>query len=265
MGMACCCPPTRSILKPAGWLPAGMLPLSCAAGGATAGGRRRGERRPAGHDPRHCPHRCILPARPSTRLPACLPALRRCWARACQQWRQQQLQFAAAHPAPRPACDSLPPPSLPLTPAPPVPLPVSLPCSGGLRSGWPVHGGARQPHLLSSGWPHAVAPQVGGCTGPYFRLVVWTPQPPLKLSNARPPPLPLPASCTRSLLRTTRRPARRPTHRPHCPPARLSRCCRHLRRLLEELLAIARATQGKADFSLDLSPVGEDFDPLAVV
>ena len=36
-------------------------------------------------------------------------------------------------------------------------------------------------------------------------------------------------------------------------------------RLLEELLAIARATQGKADFSLDLSPVGEDFDPLAVV
>ena len=46
---------------------------------------------------------------------------------------------------------------------------------------------------------------------------------------------------------------------------RLRCCCRHLRRLLEELLAIARATQGKSDFSLDLSPVGEDFDPQAVV
>jgi hypothetical protein len=40
---------------------------------------------------------------------------------------------------------------------------------------------------------------------------------------------------------------------------------RHLRRLLEELLAIAKATRGKEDFSLDLSPVGQDFDPLAVV
>jgi hypothetical protein len=64
---------------------------------------------------------------------------------------------------------------------------------------------------------------------------------------------------------TTCRLARCPgDRRPHGPLACLC-CCRHLRRLLEELLAIARATQGKADFSLDLSPVGEDFDPQAVV
>lgn len=40
---------------------------------------------------------------------------------------------------------------------------------------------------------------------------------------------------------------------------------RHLRRLLVELMAIAAATRGKDDFPLDLSPVGADFDPEAVV
>ena len=39
--------------------------------------------------------------------------------------------------------------------------------------------------------------------------------------------------------------------------------CRHLRKLLVELLAIARATRGKEELALDLSPVGEDFDPEA--
>ncbi|KAL4440248.1 hypothetical protein ABPG75_003249 [Micractinium tetrahymenae] len=39
---------------------------------------------------------------------------------------------------------------------------------------------------------------------------------------------------------------------------------RHLRRLLVELLDIARATRGRQDFHLDLTPVGEDFDPQAV-
>ncbi|PRW39334.1 2-dehydro-3-deoxyphosphooctonate aldolase 1 [Chlorella sorokiniana] len=38
---------------------------------------------------------------------------------------------------------------------------------------------------------------------------------------------------------------------------------RHLRKLLVELLAIARATRGKEELTLDLSPVGEDFDPEA--
>ena len=42
--------------------------------------------------------------------------------------------------------------------------------------------------------------------------------------------------------------------------------CRHLRRLLVELVAIAAATRGREAFDLDLSAVGEaDFDPLAVV
>ncbi|KAL4427331.1 hypothetical protein ABPG77_003240 [Micractinium sp. CCAP 211/92] len=40
---------------------------------------------------------------------------------------------------------------------------------------------------------------------------------------------------------------------------------RHLRRLLVELLDIARATRGKEEFHLDLTPVGESFDPEAVV
>lgn len=39
----------------------------------------------------------------------------------------------------------------------------------------------------------------------------------------------------------------------------------HLRRLLVELLDIARATRGKEEFHLDLTPVGESFDPEAVV
>lgn len=40
---------------------------------------------------------------------------------------------------------------------------------------------------------------------------------------------------------------------------------RHFRSLLEELLAIARATRGKEPKVIDLSPVGEDFDPAANV
>ncbi|PSC67650.1 2-dehydro-3-deoxyphosphooctonate aldolase [Micractinium conductrix] len=40
---------------------------------------------------------------------------------------------------------------------------------------------------------------------------------------------------------------------------------RHLRRLLLELIAVAQASKGKEELSLDLSPVGEDFDPEAVV
>lgn len=88
-------------------------------------------------------------------------------------------------------------------------------------------------------------------------------------------------------------PARPPlSNRPSSPPL-----ARHLRRLLVELLEVARATKGKEvgggsgrgksaqscthwattpalpaplnrppqEFALDLSPVGEDFDPLAVV
>lgn len=39
---------------------------------------------------------------------------------------------------------------------------------------------------------------------------------------------------------------------------------RHLRRLLVELLEVAKASKGKQAFDLDLSPVGEDFDPLAI-
>ena len=38
---------------------------------------------------------------------------------------------------------------------------------------------------------------------------------------------------------------------------------RNLRRLLEELVAIARASRGAQDFRIDLLPVGEDFDPSA--
>lgn len=38
---------------------------------------------------------------------------------------------------------------------------------------------------------------------------------------------------------------------------------RNLRRLLEELVAIARASCGLNDFRIDLLPVGEDFDPSA--
>lgn len=40
---------------------------------------------------------------------------------------------------------------------------------------------------------------------------------------------------------------------------------RHLRRLLVELLAIAKASKGKEEMELDLSPVGEEFDPEALV
>ncbi|KAI3431561.1 hypothetical protein D9Q98_004610 [Chlorella vulgaris] len=39
---------------------------------------------------------------------------------------------------------------------------------------------------------------------------------------------------------------------------------RHLRRLLVELLEVAKASKGKQAFDLDLSPVGEDFEPLAI-
>ncbi|KDD75608.1 DAHP synthetase I [Helicosporidium sp. ATCC 50920] len=39
---------------------------------------------------------------------------------------------------------------------------------------------------------------------------------------------------------------------------------RHLRRLLEELIAIAQATKAKEPFELDLTPVGNDFDPQAI-
>lgn len=40
---------------------------------------------------------------------------------------------------------------------------------------------------------------------------------------------------------------------------------RHLRRLLQELIAIAKATRGAEEWDLDLSPVGDDFDPEAVM
>lgn len=52
---------------------------------------------------------------------------------------------------------------------------------------------------------------------------------------------------------------------PSAPPIRATLLppCRHLRKLLVELLAIARATRGKEELTLDLSPVGEDFDPEA--
>lgn len=39
---------------------------------------------------------------------------------------------------------------------------------------------------------------------------------------------------------------------------------RHFRKLLVELIAIAKATNGKEDFPIDLSPVGEEFDPKAI-
>ena len=45
------------------------------------------------------------------------------------------------------------------------------------------------------------------------------------------------------------------------PAADLLRACRNLRQLLEELIAIAAATKGKADFHIDLLPTGEDFEP----
>ena len=37
----------------------------------------------------------------------------------------------------------------------------------------------------------------------------------------------------------------------------------HRHRLLVELLAVAKASRGKEEWGLDLSPVGEDFDPEA--
>ncbi|KAL6784529.1 hypothetical protein ACKKBF_B02155 [Auxenochlorella protothecoides x Auxenochlorella symbiontica] len=40
---------------------------------------------------------------------------------------------------------------------------------------------------------------------------------------------------------------------------------RNLRSLLVELIAIARATRGRDDLDIDLSPVGEDFDPEAMI
>ena len=40
---------------------------------------------------------------------------------------------------------------------------------------------------------------------------------------------------------------------------------RHLRRLLVELIAIAKATRGNEEWDIDLSPIGNDFDPQAEV
>jgi 2-dehydro-3-deoxyphosphooctonate aldolase (KDO 8-P synthase) len=40
---------------------------------------------------------------------------------------------------------------------------------------------------------------------------------------------------------------------------------RNFRRLLVELVAIARASKGKEEVEIDLTPVGEEFDPEAVV
>lgn len=40
---------------------------------------------------------------------------------------------------------------------------------------------------------------------------------------------------------------------------------RHLRSLLVELIAIAEASRGREELELDLSPIGEDFDPQALV
>lgn len=37
--------------------------------------------------------------------------------------------------------------------------------------------------------------------------------------------------------------------------------CRNLRGLLEELKAIAAASKGKAELGINLTPVGNDFDP----
>ena len=38
---------------------------------------------------------------------------------------------------------------------------------------------------------------------------------------------------------------------------------RHLRQLLQELMAIASISQGRQDFAIDLTPVGDTFDPAA--
>ncbi len=40
---------------------------------------------------------------------------------------------------------------------------------------------------------------------------------------------------------------------------------RNLRRLLEELIAIAHASRGREEYRIDLLPVGEEFDPSASV
>lgn len=39
---------------------------------------------------------------------------------------------------------------------------------------------------------------------------------------------------------------------------------RHLRRLLVELIDVAKASRGREVFDVDLTPVGEEFDPLAI-
>jgi 2-dehydro-3-deoxyphosphooctonate aldolase (KDO 8-P synthase) len=40
---------------------------------------------------------------------------------------------------------------------------------------------------------------------------------------------------------------------------------RNLRRLLEELIAVANASRGREECRIDLLPVGEEFDPAASV
>lgn len=120
--------------------------------------------------------------------------------------------------------------------------------SRGLRRGRNLHGGARRPHLLPGGRPHAVAAAVR------------------RRRRRR-------CACAwRAGLRCTGlgwlgRHARRAhsTARTAADAAPLRHClaCRHLRRLLVELLAVAKASRGKEEWGLDLSPVGEDFDPEA--
>ncbi len=60
----------------------------------------------------------------------------------------------------------------------------------------------------------------------------------------------------------------RPGPRSSKLPAHLPAClleCRHLRRLLVELIAVAKASRGKEPFDINLTPIEEEeFDPLKI-
>ena len=149
-------------------------------------------------------------------------------------WLQGQLGFVEQHP---PACSS---PRLPPTHPTRTLAPAAVACGvDGLFM--EVHDDpTTSPVDGPTQWPLRWAPPPCG-------LRCRPPQPPL----ATRPPSPQAHRCLPVTCGTV-------------PPRRWR--CRHLRRLLVELLAIAGASRGKEDFHLDLSPIKEeDFDPLAVV
>lgn len=129
--------------------------------------------------------------------------------------------------------------------------PTTSPVDGPTQ--WPLRCAALQAawcEQLAVLHHHMVHAQEGVCTDVCLQGVLVAAQ--LRLLNTQPD--------TTSLLAATD-PSVLPSAPAVLPPR--PRSCRHLRKLLVELLAIARATHGKEELTLDLSPVGDDFDPEA--